>query len=105
MYSIEIDGYEYPLTKCWSGGAITYDSYVDEYGKYQVKNKKYSPMIFDLEPYSTKDKPKITDILRRFSSMKLKRGSNGAVSIFAYNQGDYEVNGNTITFFSGNFLN
>ena len=103
-YWIEIDGYRYDLEERWTPRKVTYEDEFDEYGHHRLKNPKVQPATFIFKDYSTKDKPTLEYILKRFSSFKCD-GTNITTSLtFVYDRTTYEIEGNKIMFYGGDFL-
>ena len=101
-YWIEIDGYRYDLTKKWKPMRVTYEDEFNELGRHRIKNKKTEPAVFEFEPYSTKDKPTLEYILKRFSSFKCVGENEFAPLTFMYER-PYEFDGNKVKFYNGDF--
>lgn len=102
-YWIEIDGYKYELEKRWIPRRETYDEEINEYGRYRIKNRKVEPATFEFKEYSTKNKPALDYILKRFSSFKCGGTNLSDPLIFVYEK-PYEIEGNICKFYNGDFV-
>lgn len=102
-YWIEIDGYRYDLSKKWKPMRVSFEDEFNEFGRHRIKNRKIEPAEFEFEPYSTKDKPTLEYILKRFSSFKCNGEGDLNSLTFMYEK-PYEFEGNKILFYNGDFV-
>ena len=91
---IEIDGYKYDLVKKWKPRYQTYEEEFNDLGRYRLKKCKVEPAVFVFEPYSTKDKPSLEYILKRFSSFKCNGDRVSEPLTFVY-EPPVSIDGNT----------
>lgn len=102
-YWIEVDGYRYDLAKKWIPCKETHQEEFDEYGHMRIKKKSVKPAVFRFEKYSTKDKPTLEYILKRFSSFKCCGDTEPFPLTFIYD-GIFSSDGDEILFPKGNFV-